>query len=144
MIPIPLSNPLLVQCLPSPIWPPVHPLSLTFTSQLPRYCLQWAYPIETPNIPGAKSHVHFSVLGSFCQRIRPGPRLLVMIRNKLKGFTAGGLLAPAQPPSWRTTPCRLSATAYSVYSHQVKYKWYQLVVVRNVTICMVCTYVNIM
>jgi hypothetical protein len=23
----------------------------------------------------------------------------------------GGLLAPAQPPSWRATPCRLSATA---------------------------------
>ena len=22
----------------------------------------------------------------------------------------------AQPPSWRTTPCRLSATAYSIYS----------------------------
>jgi hypothetical protein len=26
-----------------------------------------------------------------------------------------GLLAPAQSPSWRTTRCRLSATAYSVY-----------------------------
>jgi hypothetical protein len=26
------------------------------------------------------------------------------------------LLAPAQPPSWRVTPCRLSATAYSTYS----------------------------
>jgi hypothetical protein len=24
------------------------------------------------------------------------------------------LLAPSQPPSWRTTPCRLSATAYSI------------------------------
>jgi hypothetical protein len=32
-------------------------------------------------------------------------------------FYGGGLLAPAQPPSWRTTPYRLSATAYSIYSH---------------------------
>jgi hypothetical protein len=28
----------------------------------------------------------------------------------------GGLLAPAQPPSWRTTHCLLFATAYSIRS----------------------------
>jgi hypothetical protein len=27
-----------------------------------------------------------------------------------------GLLAPRPTPSWRTTHCRLSATAYSIYS----------------------------
>jgi len=31
-------------------------------------------------------------------------------------FTVMGCRPHAQPPSWRTTPCRLSATAYSIYS----------------------------
>jgi hypothetical protein len=31
-------------------------------------------------------------------------------------FTVRGCWPHAQPPSWRTTPCRLSATAYSIYS----------------------------
>jgi hypothetical protein len=31
-------------------------------------------------------------------------------------FTVKGCLPHAQPPSWRTTPCRLSAAAYSIYS----------------------------
>jgi hypothetical protein len=28
----------------------------------------------------------------------------------------GVVSPPAQPPSWRVTPCRLSSTAYSIYS----------------------------
>jgi hypothetical protein len=39
-----------------------------------------------------------------------------MVRNKLCFFFTMGLLTPFQPPSWMTTPCRLSATAYSIYS----------------------------
>jgi hypothetical protein len=31
-------------------------------------------------------------------------------------FTVTSCQHLAQPPSWRTTPCRLSATAYSIYS----------------------------
>ena len=31
--------------------------------------------------------------------------------------TVRSCLHLAQPPSWRTTPCRLSATVYSIYSH---------------------------
>ena len=31
-------------------------------------------------------------------------------------FTVRSCYQLAQPPSWRTTPCRLSATAYSIYS----------------------------
>jgi hypothetical protein len=31
-------------------------------------------------------------------------------------FTARSCYPHAQHPSWRTTPCRLSATAYSIYS----------------------------
>jgi hypothetical protein len=37
-------------------------------------------------------------------------------RNNNK-FYSEGLQPHVQPPSWRTTPCRLSATAYSIYSH---------------------------
>jgi hypothetical protein len=37
-----------------------------------------------------------------------------MFRNRLI-FYAEGLLA-SQPPSWRTTLCRLSEAAYSMYS----------------------------
>jgi hypothetical protein len=52
---------------------------------------------------------------SFTQRIRPGPRPFVALRNKLF-FTSRCCNSYAQPPSWRTTSCWLSATAYSIYS----------------------------
>jgi hypothetical protein len=45
---------------------------------------------------GAKSHVHFSALGSFCQRIRPGPRLYDTFRNKLE-FLRWWVVSP--PPN---------------------------------------------
>jgi len=38
-----------------------------------------------------------------------------MFRKKVS-FYGEELHHLAQPPSWRTTPCRLSATAYSIYS----------------------------
>jgi hypothetical protein len=34
----------------------------------------------------------------------------------IKNFYSEGCRSHAQPPSWRTTSCRLSATAYSIYS----------------------------
>jgi hypothetical protein len=42
---------------------------------------QWTWPIQAPNIPCTKYHVHFPVL-RLCQVIRPVPRLCVVIRNK--------------------------------------------------------------
>ena len=39
-----------------------------------------------------------------------------MFRKKVR-FYGEGLLAPRQTPSWRINYCRLSATAYSIYSH---------------------------
>jgi hypothetical protein len=51
-------------------------------------------------------------LGSFIQRIRPGQRLY---RSGNKFIFFGEGLYHAQPPSWRTTPCRLSATGDSIY-----------------------------
>jgi hypothetical protein len=50
------------------------------------------------------------------QRISPGPRHFETFRNNRKIFTVRGCRPHAQPPSWRTTSCRLSATAYSIYS----------------------------
>jgi hypothetical protein len=49
------------------------------------------------------------------QRISPGPRLCDLFRNMVF-FTMRTCQHLAQPPSWRTTPCRLSATAYPMYS----------------------------
>jgi hypothetical protein len=46
------------------------------------------------------------------QRIRSSPRPFVTYLNELYGEQS---LASSPTPSWRTTPCRLSATAYSIY-----------------------------
>jgi hypothetical protein len=68
--------------------------------------------MHAPNIPCTKSHVHFSLLRSYLN-ISPGPRISVWtFRNKMHFYEED----LAQPPSWRTTPCRLSTTAYSIYS----------------------------
>jgi len=48
---------------------------------------QWTCPIETPNIPSSKSHIHFPLPRSF-QRIRPIPRPCVIFRNKM-AFNSG-------------------------------------------------------
>jgi hypothetical protein len=50
------------------------------------------------------------------QRIRPGPTRCDTFRNRLEFLRCEVVSPPAQPPSWRTTPCRLSETAYSIYS----------------------------
>jgi len=44
-------------------------------------------------------------------------RQCVTSRNMLVYFYDEKLLSPAHHPIWRTTHCRLSATAYSTYSH---------------------------
>jgi hypothetical protein len=60
-----------------------------------------------------KSHIHFPVF-SLCQEIHPISRLCEMVRND---FFRVGVVSPLpDPPSWRTTHFRLSATAYSIYS----------------------------
>jgi hypothetical protein len=47
--------------------------------------------------------------------ISPGPRLFETFHN-WKDFYGEVLLVPRPTPSWRTTSCRLSVTAYSTYS----------------------------
>jgi hypothetical protein len=55
---------------------------------------------------------------SSSQRIRPGLRLCLIFPNKFI-FYGEGLQPHAQPPSWRTASCRLSAAAYSIYSQLI-------------------------
>jgi hypothetical protein len=52
---------------------------------------------------------------SLCSFLQPPVWLMFMLRNRFI-FYGEGLLAHGQPPSWRTTPCRLSAASYSMYS----------------------------
>jgi hypothetical protein len=83
------------------------------------WTLSWASWIQfASSIPISlrsifKSHVLFPLLRS-CQRISPGPRRFETFRNK--NFYCEEFLAPRPTPKWRTTPCRLFATGYSIYS----------------------------
>jgi hypothetical protein len=54
-------------------------------------------------------------LMSFFHCLGPGTRRFETFRNN-KNFYGERWLARSPTPSWRTTPCRLSATAYSIYS----------------------------
>jgi len=44
------------------------------------------------------------------------PLLSCGVDSQRDTFLQRGVISTAQPPSWRTTHCRLSATAYSIYS----------------------------
>jgi hypothetical protein len=68
------------------------PLNLLHTLLIILLLFSMNITYKTPNIPGFKSHVHFSMLGSF-QRV----------------------VNPLANPSWRTIPCQLCATRYSMY-----------------------------
>jgi hypothetical protein len=71
--------------------------------------------IHISNISCTKSHIHISSLGSFIQRISPGPRLFYDSSNKFI-FCGEGLLA--QRPILKLEDHRFSfsAAAYSIYS----------------------------
>ena len=66
-------------------------------------------PVLTPTSHYLKIHLRL------CQSISPGARQLYPFL-KSEVFTARSCEHLAQPPSWRTTSCRLSTTAYSIYS----------------------------
>jgi hypothetical protein len=78
--------------------------------------LSWASRIQSPHWPPSpKSHVLFQLLRS-CQRTSPGPRRFETFHSTLLFYGLVVVIPLAEPPSWRTTPCRLSATASSVYT----------------------------
>jgi hypothetical protein len=63
----------------------------------------------------SESHIHIPSLGPFIRRIRPGPRLCLIFHSKFIVY-GEGLLAPRPTPKLENHPCRLSTTAYSIYS----------------------------
>jgi hypothetical protein len=60
-------------------------------------------PIHTSNIPSTKSHIHFLSPRSFIQGILPGPRCLVIFRNKVI-FYGEEFLAPRPIPKLEDHP----------------------------------------
>jgi hypothetical protein len=72
------------------------------------------WPQQPLYIPCTKSHVRFSMLRLY-QKTSVGPRQVYPFRKK--GSFYGEELSPRPTPSWRTTPCRLPATAYSIFLH---------------------------
>jgi hypothetical protein len=59
-------------------WSFKWPFSFGLFHQNPIHVSPFSHACHMPrssNIPGAKSHIHFSVPRSFCQRICPCPRL---------------------------------------------------------------------
>jgi hypothetical protein len=66
---------------------------------------------------------HVPNLISIFRRLGRLSKKSVQVRGSLEVFvtslffTVKGCKPHTQPPSWRTTPCRLSAAAYSIYSH---------------------------
>ena len=68
---------------------------------------------EDPSYSSTKPHVHFSLFISY-QNISPGPRHMFTFGNK-SVFTTRSCWHLAQHPRWRTTLCRLSATAYAIH-----------------------------
>ena len=84
-----------------------YPLSVSILSQLD--------PVHTPPHPTS-----WNVMSPF--RCLGRTRVSVQVRGCCKQFVTGYVFTVrncqhlAQPPSWRTTHCRLSATAYSMYS----------------------------
>ena len=76
--------------------------------------VKWTWGLQTPYIPCTKSHAPFPSFRLY-QRISLSPRHMYLFRNKVS-FYGEELLALRPTPNWKTTPCRLSETAYSIYS----------------------------
>ena len=70
-------------------------------------------PVHTPTSYFLK--IHYPLLRSY-QSISPGPRLNVWMFRNLIRFYGEELSAPRPTPKPEDHPCRLSATAYSIYS----------------------------
>jgi hypothetical protein len=97
-------------CYCPPIWPSALPLNLTYISTDPSKLSLGSppYTIIRISYPYSVAWVHYPKNPSRSEA-------LSVFRNKFI-FYSEGLLAPRPTPSWRTTPCRLSAAAYSIYS----------------------------
>jgi hypothetical protein len=76
------------------------------------------YPLHSPVSPSLPlpcvTVCHHISTGVY-QRFSPGPRHIHPFHNTAS-FYSEGLLAPRPTPNWRANHCRLSATAYAIYS----------------------------
>jgi hypothetical protein len=68
-------------------------------------------PVESdPHLPASLPKIHFD------PNLPRTPWSCVQCFVAKIEFYGKGLLAPAQPPNWRTTHCQLFTIAYSIYS----------------------------
>jgi hypothetical protein len=81
------------RCHLCPVWSHVLPLNLTYISSATVLSDPVLYILLTFEVPNL---IHFLSLRSLIQGIRPGPRLLVIIRNKLIFY--GEELSPRPTP----------------------------------------------
>jgi hypothetical protein len=98
-----------------PIWSPVLPLNLTYfeissSTTLSEPALYILLTFQVPNLISIFFH-----LGRLSKES-------VQVRGFLWSFITSLFFTVScqphtQPPSWRTTPCRLCVTAYSIYLH---------------------------
>ena len=89
---------------------------ITVVTSTRQFSLSWASSIQSvPPHPTYKFHVTFSLL-KLQQNISPGPRRTIWLFRNMKRFYREELLALRPTPGWRSIPCRLSATTYSLYS----------------------------
>jgi hypothetical protein len=110
-----MYNHLLVQCHPCPIWLPVLPIYLTYIPLILSILFPKNLACTDSWYSKFKSHVQFSLLRSF-QRVSSCPKPHVTFRNMQVNYGGELVASPPQLPSWRITPCRLSTTAYTLYS----------------------------
>jgi hypothetical protein len=97
----PPPDPILSQLNPVCLINPYFPKSIFYLQRL-----------LTFQVPNLMSFFHCLGRAKESIQVRGALKHFVTIKN----FYGEGLLAPSPTPSWRTTPCRLSATAYSIYS----------------------------
>jgi hypothetical protein len=100
----------LTTCEPSTVW--------CSRERLPAAAAQ---PAKVRQSCSATDYYYYLLLHRATYSILPSPTFR-RVRGSVycfvtkNEFYGGGLLDPAQPPNWRTTHCRLSATACSIYS----------------------------
>jgi hypothetical protein len=97
-------------------WPTVS-CNVTSTSTFPCSQEPAVGPCPKPDKSTAhnrESHLNFIYLTLFIQIVHPTPRTFLPIRNKIISYGEMSI-AHAQQSSCRTTHCRLSAAAYSIY-----------------------------
>jgi hypothetical protein len=102
-----------------PIWPPVIPLNRIHFDISFCNCHELTCPLQTSYIPRIKSNIHFRL---FIQKT-------IQVQDPLWHFVTSlffivrSFKPHARPSNWRTTPCWLSATAYSLYSQLPSIFW---------------------